>query len=61
MMSNQSARWAWHVGREQREVTRWTTGVRADKICPFREGTPHRICWYAGWRGKALPVWPDAI
>lgn len=61
MIDSSGALWAWSVGKKQREETRWITGVKADRWCPFREGTVHRYCWYAGWRGKNLPVWPERV
>lgn len=47
--------WAYDKGRHTKNETIGTIGMKADRICPFREGTPHRVCWYAGWRGQGLP------
>lgn len=47
--------WAYDVGLKFRDETLGYRGLRADKICPFREGTKHRVCWYAAWRGKPIP------
>ena len=57
-MSIDSALWAYHLGKRQREITRWTVNVRADRICPFQEGTEYRRVWYSGWRGQPMPCWP---
>lgn len=47
--------WAYGLGQRYRDTTLGYVGLRADKVCPFREGTKHRVCWYAAWRKKPIP------
>lgn len=46
-----SAEWCRSIGRADREAYPRGAGVRAERLCPFSEGTPHRLAWYEGWKG----------
>lgn len=46
--------WAHGLGVRMRNATWRLPGIRADRICPFSEGSPHRRYWYDGWRGRGF-------
>lgn len=48
-----SVTWAHALGVRQRLETEGLDGIRGSKYCPFREGTPHRKHWIAGWQDRS--------
>ena len=49
-----SARWAHGLGWRARAETP-VGHARWDKICPFKEGSPHRNFYHLGWAGRPWP------
>jgi len=43
--------WAFNSGRAARlETSAAGVKIRADRVCPFRPGTPHAKHWMNGWK-----------
>lgn len=49
---NQSgALWAYDLGSQTRQCSE--PGTEGRKACVFRNDTPHRLFWWAGWLGQS--------